>query len=191
MTTTSFGPGRFQTEGQRMYDAMNPDPAALDLLDISISLGNICRFGGHIRSFYSVADHSRFVARILKSRGEPRAVQLAGLIHDVVEVVTGDVIGPMKEIYGESLAKVEALWTPVVEKWFGLPEAATHSSDVKHADLTAYFIETERLRGWRAQDSTYTHTEYSLWETPSTPYVGGGLWRDEVKKILDPLGIRK
>jgi len=191
MTTSVFGPGRFQSEGQRMYDALKPDVAALDLLDISISLGNICRFGGHIRNFYSVADHSRFVARILKARGEPQAVQLAGLVHDVVEVVTGDVIGPMKAIYGESLARVEDLWTPVVENWFGLLIGETKAPAVKDADLTAYFVETEQLRGWRAQGAEFTQAEYGWWETPSTPYVGGGLWRDEVKKVLDELDIRK
>lgn len=187
MTTATFGPGRFQTEGQRMIDALKPDPAALDLRDIAISLGNICRFGGHIREFYSVADHSRFVARILQTRGEPPVVAMAGLVHDVVEVVTGDVIGPMKPIYGESLHRVEALWTPVVEKWFGLPVGITTAPAVKNADLTAYYIEVEQLRGWRAEGSTYTPMEWGLWMKPEAPGHSGYNWYDEVERLRKKL----
>jgi hypothetical protein len=183
MTTHTFGPGRFQSESQRMYDALHPDPVALNLRDISISLGNICRFGGHIRTFYSVADHSRFVARILAVRGEPPVVQHAGLVHDVVEVVTGDVIGPMKPVYGESLKRVEDLWTPVVEKWFDLPIGSTTTPAVKSADLTAYYIEVEQLRGWRAEGATYTPVEYALWGKPEAPSHSGYNWYDAVERL--------
>jgi hypothetical protein len=191
MTTSTYGPGRFESASRKIFDALHPDPAALDLHDIAISLGNICRFGGHIRAFFSVADHSRFVARILETRGEPPIVQLAGLMHDVVEIITGDVISPMKAIYGENLEEVENLWTPVVEAWIGLPVRATWARPVKTADLAAYCIETRELRGWLPPGAGAYPSESLYWETPNGPYVSGVLWREAVKKKLDELAALK
>ena len=188
--TSILGPGRFWSIFKDVIDARHPDPEVLNLEDISISLGNICRFGGHLRDFYSVADHSRFVARILVARNVDQKTVLAGLVHDVVEVITGDIISPMKPIFGEGLKQVDDLWTPVVEKFFGLESGATSVPEVKAADLAAYYVENQILRGWPGQHvqhlndaggPTEAMEKYGgLWRTPLLPYDSGMAWFAEM-----------
>jgi hypothetical protein len=46
------------TVSGRWVNPFDPDPDQLDAGDIARALANLCRFGGHCRPFYSVAQHS-------------------------------------------------------------------------------------------------------------------------------------
>lgn len=63
----------------------------IDILDIAHHLSLICRFNGACKSFYSVAQHSIFVANIL-----PKESKLAALLHDAAEAYMADVTRPIK-----------------------------------------------------------------------------------------------
>ena len=80
-----------QTFTGRLFDPFNPDPALIDLRDIAHALGNICRFGGHSRRYYSVAEHSILVASLV-----PEPLRLPALLHDAAEAYLGDIITPIK-----------------------------------------------------------------------------------------------
>ncbi len=58
-----------QTVSGRWVNPFNPDPAQLDAGDIARALANQCRFGGHSRVFYSVAQHCVIVSRVVEERG--------------------------------------------------------------------------------------------------------------------------
>lgn len=64
--------------------------------DLCHAVGNICRFTGHSRAFFSVAQHSVFVASLL-----PEEYQLWGLVHDLHEGIIGDVAAPLKILLPE------------------------------------------------------------------------------------------
>lgn len=65
------------------------------LVDIAHALSLICRYNGHCRTLYSVADHSIRVAWMLEGSGW----ELAALMHDSAEAYFGDVIRPLKHIF--------------------------------------------------------------------------------------------
>lgn len=76
-----------------LIDVQNIVPSQVSILDIAHSLSNKCRFGGHSRVFYSVAQHSVRVAWAL-----PPRLRLAGLLHDASETYLEDVPRPVKRI---------------------------------------------------------------------------------------------
>jgi hypothetical protein len=71
----------------------DPQPEQVRLADVAHSLALTCRFGGHCREFYSVAQHSVLMARA--SVGTPE-LALAVLLHDAAEAYTGDLVAPVK-----------------------------------------------------------------------------------------------
>lgn len=72
------------------------DLADIDIRDITHALGNLCRFGGHCREFYSVAQHSVHVAEHLGRAGLSLEAQLVGLLHDASEAYISDICSPIK-----------------------------------------------------------------------------------------------
>jgi uncharacterized protein len=74
----------------------DPDPEQLDAGDIARALANLSRFGGHTRVFYSVAQHSVIVSRLVEERGGDAEDAFAALMHDATEAYLGDMPHPIK-----------------------------------------------------------------------------------------------
>jgi len=91
------GPGPFlQTVSGRWVNPSDPDRAQLDAGDIGRALSNQCRFGGHCRVFYSVAQHSVIVSGLVEQRGGDVEDVFAALMHDAAEAYLGDMPHPLK-----------------------------------------------------------------------------------------------
>ncbi|MCS3433675.1 HD family hydrolase [Klebsiella sp. BIGb0407] len=115
-------------------DYLNLKLEQINIEDIAVSLSNICRFGGHLPEFYSVAQHSVHCSLIV-----PADFALEALLHDGVEAYCQDIPSPLKQLlpdYQAMESKVDA----VVRKKFNLPEKM--SKRVKYADLI--MLATER-----------------------------------------------
>jgi uncharacterized protein len=90
-------PGPYlQTVSGRFVNPFDPDPEQLDIQDIARALANTCRFGGHCRSFYSVAQHSVIVSELVEQRGGDTEDVFAALMHDASEAYLGDMPHPVK-----------------------------------------------------------------------------------------------
>jgi uncharacterized protein len=90
-------PGPYlQTVSGRWVNPFEPDPDQLDPGDIARALANQCRFGGHCRVFYSVAQHSVIVSRLVEERGGDAEDVFAALMHDAAEAYLGDMPHPLK-----------------------------------------------------------------------------------------------
>ena len=77
-----------------------PKMADVRLEDLAHALANKCRFTGHTRFHYSVAQHSVLVARLAWRRGMSRDLQAWGLLHDATEAYLPDVASPLKGSLG-------------------------------------------------------------------------------------------
>lgn len=69
--------------------------------DIAHALSMICRYGGHIPSHYSVAEHSVLVSRLVEHWGYAPTFQLQALLHDAAEAYIGDMVRPLKSFMPE------------------------------------------------------------------------------------------
>lgn len=80
-----------QTYTGRRFYPLDPNPDDVCIEDIAHALAMICRFNGHVREFYSVAEHSVHVSHLV-----PPEYALAGLLHDAAEAYIADVSRPVK-----------------------------------------------------------------------------------------------
>jgi hypothetical protein len=83
------------THSGRRFWPLDPRPTEIDFRDIAHALSLICRYGGHVRRFYSVAEHSVLMARWFLERGDFTWARYA-LLHDGPEAYIGDMVRPLK-----------------------------------------------------------------------------------------------
>ena len=117
-----------QTVSGRRVDLVNPDPSTINLTDIAHSLSMKCRCNGHSHGFYSVAEHSIWVSRLLTSK-----LALAGLLHDANEAYLQDIPSPVKWLLPDYHI-IEDRVQEAIEKKFGLELTSREHKSVKRAD---------------------------------------------------------
>lgn len=130
--------------GQR-FDYERVEDMLYNIEDIAHSLSNQCRFLGHTSRFYSISEHSRFVAALLKKWNHSPYTQLHGLLHDLSEAYLGDMPTPLKQ-YCPPYKDLENRILSFALPQLGLP-FPTRLSDkrVKMADGVALAVEVEML----------------------------------------------
>ena len=135
-------PGPYlQTVSGRWVNPFDPDPDQIELPDIARALANQCRFGGHCRTFYSVAQHCVLVSELIEEEGGSSEDALAALMHDAAEAYLGDLPHPIKHRseLGARFIDAEKPLERVIRDRF----AITHSSpEVKRIDRA--LLATER-----------------------------------------------
>jgi PAS domain-containing protein len=141
MTSPSKLPSRTWTQTYSGYKFSPLAPRAADVCieDIAHALSMICRYGGHAHRFYSVAEHSVLVSRLVA----PEYAR-EGLMHDGAEAYIGDMIRPLKRqmpSYMEAETHVEAA---IAEK-FGLRTDEVARVAVKEFDDRILVDETRAL----------------------------------------------
>lgn len=104
-----------QTASGRQFWPLDPRPSEIYLEDIAHSLAHQCRYAGHCREFYSVAQHS-----VLVSHAVPPEHALWGLLHDASEAYLVDVPRPVKPFL-PGYREAEAAVMRAVCVRFGLP----------------------------------------------------------------------
>lgn len=121
------------TASGRYFDFIRPEASSIEIGDIAHALAHICRFTGHARQFYSVAEHSWHVSHLV-----PRGDELAGLLHDAPEAFIGDVAKPLKMMLPD-YALIEKRVEAAVLARFGL--SAPLPDSVKDADRQMLRVE--------------------------------------------------
>lgn len=107
------------THTGKIFDPWEIRKQDVDIRDIAHALSLITRANGHLKHFYSVAQHCVNCAIEAKNRGYSECVQLACLTHDAAECYIADVPRPVKHRL-TGYAEVEDKVLDVVWEAFGL-----------------------------------------------------------------------
>lgn len=100
--------------GRRFYP-LSPRPEDVDPVDIAHALSLLCRYGGHVDRFYSVAEHC-----VLMSRAVAPEHALWALLHDATEAYVVDVPRPLKRSL-PGYKDIESVVMVAIVERFGLP----------------------------------------------------------------------
>jgi hypothetical protein len=124
--------------GKRFYP-LQPRLQDIDIADIAHALSLQCRFTGHCKRHYSVAEHSLIVASLV-----PEEQQMQALLHDASEAYLTDVPRTLKRLpeyafYREAEKRLQAL---IYEYFDCDPEDAPvlKKADVAALGLEAYWL---------------------------------------------------
>lgn len=147
--------------GRRFYP-LDPQPPDVCIEDIAHALAMICRFNGHVREFYSVAEHSVHVSRIV-----PPEYALAGLLHDASEAYIADVSRPVK--HTEQMRAYRD-----IETWLQVAVYQTFCPSTTIKDLCELIPADNAMLSLEAR----TLLPYDPWmdELPEPAKVELGLW---------------
>ena len=122
------------TASGRHFHFLDPQPEEITIQDIAAALSRECRFGGHCREFYSVAQHSVLAARIVA-----HPYKLDALLHDAAEAYLKDIPSPLKMLLPD-YKRIESRVDAVIRAKYKLPEKMT--APVRLADRI--MLATER-----------------------------------------------
>jgi hypothetical protein len=123
-----------------MVDLEHPDPGKIHVEDVAHALAMTCRYAGHCRNFYSVAEHSLKVEIIGQVSCVIKKQLLAFLLHDAAEAYLGDVTSPLKSLLPR-YRELEKRWEAAVRERFGLPDNESLWKLVRLADARALVAE--------------------------------------------------
>ena len=129
------------------FNVFDPDPSLIDVIDIAHSLAMQCRFNGHIKNFYSVAQHSVWVAERV-----PVQHKKAALLHDGSEAYLCDIPSPIKKYFDQYRTIEDQVMKCIATRFdfeYPLPD------DVKRVDKMALYWEWENkvLRDFSPTDN--------------------------------------
>jgi len=118
-----------------------------DITDIAHALGNQCRYTGHCRHFFSVAEHSVLCSLLAEDLGYCDPFE--ALMHDAHESVISDMAAPWKP-HLPDYREAEAIAEMDLRAHYGLPPETTPGC--KHVDYLALYIEAYFLMRSKGED---------------------------------------
>lgn len=182
-----------QSSGLKYYP-FAPNPAHVDPNVIAHHLATRARWNGATqhrdypdRIFYSVAEHSIYVAVYLEGVLRRPDLALQGLLHDASEAYNGDLIRPLKYSteFAEPFKKVEVINEEAVSKRFSLPLELDPL--VKVADDAVCNTEMQQIvprdpsEVWPEERKDVAKTEFYINMFP--PHQAKKLWLDHFYRL--------
>jgi hypothetical protein len=147
---------------------LDPRPEEICIEDIAHALSNQCRYSGHVKHFYSVAEHSIRVLELC-----PREWHAWALLHDAAEAYLVDLPRPVKRYseIGRLYREAEDLLMIAICERFGLTWQDPMPEPVERADKAMLWVESRDLMPpnpcWEKWRSLTTGEERGIkWETP-------------------------
>lgn len=110
-----------ETHTGRKFFPAAPKAEDLTIFDIAHALSLKCRYSGHTKSFYSVAEHSVSLALYARYLRLPAATQFHFLMHDGNEAYLPDVCRPIKHFFPD-LIIMEKNLDATIRAWCDLDQ---------------------------------------------------------------------
>ena len=128
-----------QTYSGKKFFPLNPSLDSICIEDIAHALSMQCRFTGHTKFHYSVAQHS-----VLVSLNCDKSLALYGLLHDASEAYISDISSPIKRTSAfEPYKKIEKHLQAMIFNKFGLE--SSEPAHIKEIDLKMLATEARDL----------------------------------------------
>lgn len=133
---------------------LDPEMNEVRIEDIAHGEALMCRFGGHTKQFYSVAQHSIHVmGHLLFATGMDERTKtetrMLGLLHDAAEAYLGEVIRPLKLLPEfATYREAEAHLLNVILGALDVPSTMSRWLIVKDADNRMLATEARALMIW-------------------------------------------
>ena len=129
------------------FDPLEPAASLIDIRDIAHALSLTCRGIGHVKIFFSVAQHCINCALEAEARGYSPKVILACLIHDASEAYMSDVPRPFKQALPEYKQIEEQLLELIYESFLGSALDEAEKKLVKGVDDDLLYYDLKELLG--------------------------------------------
>jgi hypothetical protein len=131
-------------ERKRMMHEIN-ETSPIKAEEIANALAKICRFGGQSRDFYSVAEHSVHLSKIVQSLGMGLELEYQAMVHDAAEMMLGDILSPAKRLLTPAVNDLEE--AILKRACADLGVSYPIDTDVKYLDKVLADVEKEWLMG--------------------------------------------
>lgn len=151
--------GYMQTYSGEKFYPENPSWSSIMLVDIVHALSNICRYSGHTKEFYSVAEHCLVMAELF-----PEYTGLA-LFHDAAEAFLADLPRPVKKGLPEYKLK-ELKLLNIIFDMAGLAFTQENFKIIEHMDIVLLAHEKRSPKIMQNRDIS---------------------WGEEIDSITDPV----
>ncbi|MBO5303091.1 MAG: hypothetical protein J6A92_03475 [Lachnospiraceae bacterium] len=127
------------------FDPLQPDIELLDISDIAHALSLTCRGNGHVKTFFSVAQHCINCALEAEARGYSKHVIFGCLLHDASEAYMSDVPRPFKQSLPEYQQIEEQLLDIIYEKFLGRALNEEEKKLIKKIDDDLLYYDLKEL----------------------------------------------
>lgn len=133
---------------------LNPSLDTINIEDIAHALAHQCRFNGHTKQFYSVAEHSVNCSFLVD-----KEYQLQALLHDASEAYITDIASPVKQ-YLSNYKELEKVVMEAIAKKYNFEWPMSKQTSL--ADLTMLSDEAYLLMSGKGNN-------YNMWDDIPRP----------------------
>jgi len=156
----SFLKTEIQLSSGFAFDYSAPHEHEMSLNDVTNSLALICRYNGHCKKHYSVAQHSCMVGDMMELDGYDKESVLYGYMHDFGEAVFCDLPQPLKAYFKGSdlLQKYVEIEEDFIKRFYENLEipypSDTAKKNVKRYDILSLEFEMANI----LSNNKYSHS---------------------------------
>lgn len=171
-----------QTYSGIAVNVYNPTLESISIHDIAHALSHQCRYTGHVRRFYSVAQHSLLASKFVLNPDNA----LAALMHDASEAYITDIATPVKQAIS-GYYELERTFMQIIADKFGF--TYPFDPEIKIVDMRLLNTERYQLLGKSPQPWESEIESAGFYEGYHIPYMSPYKAKNAFLKRAQQLGI--